>query len=108
MIHFAQRTRCSFVSIISVLAVAVSILGFAKAACSQVPYDVFHDFRNSGSAPTTLVRATDGNFYGTTQQGGQFGYGTVFKISANGAFSSLHAFNYSDGANPSASLVQGS
>jgi uncharacterized repeat protein (TIGR03803 family) len=57
-----------------------------------------------------LVQGSDGFFYGTTHWGGANGYGTVFKISTNGAFTSLHSFagTYSfDGANPSG-LVQGS
>ena len=36
------------------------------------------------------------------------GYGTVFKISTNGALTSLYSFGGNDGANPQAGLVQGS
>jgi uncharacterized repeat protein (TIGR03803 family) len=59
-----------------------------------------------------VVQATDGNFYGTTYIGGAHGqYGTVFKITANGVFSTLYSFcaqtNCADGANPAAGLVQG-
>jgi uncharacterized repeat protein (TIGR03803 family) len=59
-----------------------------------------------------LVQGGDGNFYGTTYGGGAyggFGYGTVFKISANGALTSLYSFTGgNDGAFPRAALVQGS
>jgi len=34
-----------------------------------------------GSEPTSLVQATDGNFYGTTVWGGADGLGTVFRLS---------------------------
>ena len=38
-----------------------------------------------------------------------YGYGTVFKISPNGALTSLYSFTGgNDGANPYAGLVQGS
>jgi uncharacterized repeat protein (TIGR03803 family) len=71
---------------------------------------------NDGGNPNTgLVQGTDGNFYGTTWGGGMSytdicgGYGTVFKISPNGALTSLYSFTGSnDGANPWAGLVQGS
>ena len=45
-----------------------------------------------------LVQATDGNFYGTTWQGGSstwcnpVGCGTVFKITPDGALTRLHSF----------------
>jgi uncharacterized repeat protein (TIGR03803 family) len=29
-----------------------------------------------------VIQATDGNFYGTTQQAGAFGFGVAFRISA--------------------------
>jgi uncharacterized repeat protein (TIGR03803 family) len=56
-----------------------------------------------------LVQGRDGSFYGTTYWGGtNGGYGTVFKISTNGALTSLHSFTYGDGAGPyQGRLVQG-
>jgi uncharacterized repeat protein (TIGR03803 family) len=54
-----------------------------------------------------LIQATDGNFYGTTNLGGTYGYGTVFKITTGGVFTTLHSFNRTDGANPVAGLIQG-
>ena len=54
-----------------------------------------------------MARASDGNFDGTTSQGGTYGYGTIFRITPNGAFTSLHSFQGTDGANPYAPLVQG-
>jgi len=36
---------------------------------------------NRGRAPQAdLVRGSDGNFYGTTAEGGASGFGTVFKV----------------------------
>jgi uncharacterized repeat protein (TIGR03803 family) len=57
-----------------------------------------------------LLQGSDGIFYGTTYYGGR-GYGTVFSITADGVFSRLYSFTNSsyntDGAYPSAALVQG-
>ncbi len=53
---------------------------------------------DGGSPQSDLVEGVDGYFYGTTSAGGDTnlndgrGYGTVFKISPNGALSSLHSF----------------
>jgi len=62
-----------------------------------------------GAIPiSTLVQAPDGDFYGTTYDGGAHGIGTVFKISASGALTTLHSFSGSDGTQPWSGLVQAS
>jgi len=53
-----------------------------------------------------LVRATDGNLYGTTSQGGIGGQGTVFRITTNGLLTTLAWFNGTNGAAPQSSLIQ--
>lgn len=53
----------------------------------------------------TLIQATDGNLYGTTQVGG-VGAGTVFEITSSGSLTTLHSFRETDGQTPTASLVQ--
>ncbi len=62
-----------------------------------------------GSVPVGgLVQGADGNFYGTTSSGG-LGYGTVFRITPGGKFTSLYSFNSgTDGANPVATMTLGS
>jgi uncharacterized repeat protein (TIGR03803 family) len=58
-----------------------------------------------------LLLGTDGDFYGTTSQGGVGSEGTVFKITPDGSFTSLYSFCSQGppcvGANPMASLIQG-
>jgi uncharacterized repeat protein (TIGR03803 family) len=70
----------------------------------------------SYSAVAGLVQATDGNFYGTTYDGGNSsecnivpfseGCGTVFKISLEGKLTTLHSFGSADGSYPLDGLVQ--
>src|SRR6202042_1701998 len=57
-----------------------------------------------------VIQGSDGNFYGTTLQGGASGLGIVFELTPGGTETILHTFagGGSDGANPSANLVQGS
>jgi uncharacterized repeat protein (TIGR03803 family) len=44
-------------------------------------FKVLYSFGQAGKAPyAPLVQQTNGNFYGTTNGGGQYGYGTVFKL----------------------------
>jgi uncharacterized repeat protein (TIGR03803 family) len=59
-----------------------------------------------------LVQGSDGDFYGTTCSGGAYGGGTVFKITPTGTLTTLYSFcsqsGCTDGASPSAALVQAS
>jgi uncharacterized repeat protein (TIGR03803 family) len=57
-----------------------------------------------------LIQGGDGNFYGTTYQGGTSGDGAVFKVTPSGTETILYSFvgGSSDGANPEAGLTQGS
>jgi uncharacterized repeat protein (TIGR03803 family) len=65
---------------------------------------------NDGANPATgLIQASDGNFYGTTTNGGIHGSGTVFKLTSAGVESVLWSFGGAgDGANPQAGLIQAS
>ena len=54
-----------------------------------------------------LIQGTDGLIYGTTENGGAFGWGTVFSLDAAGTLNTLHHFAGGDGANPSAGVIQG-
>jgi uncharacterized repeat protein (TIGR03803 family) len=76
-------------------------------------YTNLHSFGkspNDGGYPYAgLVQGSDGNFYGTTSEGGTNNEGTVFRISPSGSETNLHSFvGYpSDGEYPYAGLVQG-
>ncbi|HUI43975.1 MAG TPA: choice-of-anchor tandem repeat GloVer-containing protein, partial [Terriglobia bacterium] len=66
-----------------------------------------------GELPGELsVQATDGNFYGTTYEGGANGpyYGTIFKITPSGTLTTLYSFcsqsNCTDGEKPGPAMVQ--
>jgi uncharacterized protein (TIGR03437 family) len=72
-----------------------------------------------GAFPTGLIQAKNGNFYGTTQRGGNSaavcpyqlngvaGCGVVFQITPAGVLSVVHAFDNLDGEYPS-NLIQAS
>lgn len=98
--------------------------GSSRTACTHGCGTVFkitsigtlttlHTFNGTdGSYPTAaLLQATDGNFYGTTSDGGSsnacdLGCGTVFKMTSDGTLTTLHSFDFTDGSRAAGALVQ--
>ncbi|HEY3974945.1 MAG TPA: choice-of-anchor tandem repeat GloVer-containing protein [Candidatus Sulfotelmatobacter sp.] len=78
-----------------------TIFSVNTAGQQKVVYS-FKGGTSDGANPTGgLTLGTDGNFYGTTQQGGTESMGTVFKMTPAGAVTILHNFNtFIDGAFP--------
>jgi uncharacterized repeat protein (TIGR03803 family) len=73
----------------------------------------FH-FTDGSEPATRLIQADDGTLYGTTLVGGStnghfgtLGFGTVFRITTNGAFTSLVQFRGTNGSTPFCSLLMG-
>jgi uncharacterized repeat protein (TIGR03803 family) len=65
---------------------------------------------DGGDVQAGLVQASNGDFYGTTVQGGVHRDGTVFKITPGGTLTTLHSFcsqtGCEDGAFPFAPLME--
>ncbi len=59
-----------------------------------------------GSRPAGLLAHSDGNLYGTCQAGGADGFGTVFKLTPGGTFTTLRQFADTDGSAPAAALTE--
>ena len=77
-----------------------------SAKSTMPPYS-----NGDGAHPgSSLVQGSDGNFYGTTREGGSLGVGTVFRVTPTGALTTLHSFSGypNEGANPQEGLVEGS
>ncbi len=100
-------------------AYAVFLLCAATAIAlpAQITFTTLHSFdKTDGYGPNGLVQATDGNFYGTTEEGGASDAcyqqcGTVFKITPSGTLTTLYSFcsqgGCTDGDSPVAGLIQG-
>ena len=64
------------------------------------------NYANGAYPQAGLVQGADGNFYGTTEDGG-YGNGTVFRMTTNGTLTTLLSFRGTNGVSPQAGLVQG-
>ncbi len=63
---------------------------------------------SDGANPAaSLLQAADGNFYGTTPNGGTYGNGTLFRLTPDFVFTNFAEFDGFNGANPQAALTQG-
>src|ERR1035441_2731135 len=93
----------------------IAALGLASASLveAQILQTLWSFNSTNGAFPkAALTLGNDGNFYGTTEEGGRSsgegdGEGTVFKVTTNGTLTTLVAFNGTNGAYPQAPLTLG-
>jgi uncharacterized repeat protein (TIGR03803 family) len=101
----------------SIKAKTYAFLTFWAVTAVCLPAQTFtslHSFDiKDGQYPwSPLLQGIDGNFYGTTQNGGSFtnacsgGCGTIFKITPAGALTTVHNFDGRDGSQVVSGLAQ--
>jgi uncharacterized repeat protein (TIGR03803 family) len=118
----AQYTSPLTVSSTETIEAVATARGFSTSAMataiytisSASPLSTLLNFTGSnGASPWSMsfVQGADGNFYGTTMNGGTNNAGTVFKITPGGALTTLYDFctqsGCEDGSGPMAGLVLG-
>jgi uncharacterized repeat protein (TIGR03803 family) len=87
---------------------ATAIAAHAQTFSTLVNFD-----GTNGASPHLgpLVQGLDGNFYGTTVEGGAYKLGTVFKMTPSGTVTTIYSFcsqtNCPDGDGPNGGLVLG-
>jgi uncharacterized repeat protein (TIGR03803 family) len=96
--------------------VTIAVLALVDKASGQT-LTILYTFPTfaDGHSQSGLIQGSDGNFYGTSEFGGdtslcsEWGCGTVFRITPNGVLTNLHVFagSPSDGCGPIAGVVQG-
>jgi uncharacterized repeat protein (TIGR03803 family) len=99
-----------------VAAVAALITALNLLCAQPLKPEVLVSFNgtNGANPEAALTQDSDGNFYGTTECGGRFGYsgggigyGTVFQVTTNGTLTTLVSFDGTNGAYPQAVLTLG-
>jgi uncharacterized repeat protein (TIGR03803 family) len=59
---------------------------------SGLDFGITHVFGNGDAFTPVLFQAADGNLYGTTDFRGEFGHGTIYRMTLAGVFTSLYSF----------------
>ena len=103
-------------SLIFHAAVAVTAINLGLAVCAQAQtFTTLASFGGgNGEYPYygSLIQAANGNYYGTTHEGGKYGGGTVFEVTPAGKLSDIYNFcaktNCTDGSRPWSAMVLGS
>jgi uncharacterized repeat protein (TIGR03803 family) len=91
-----------------ILVVALFVFPRLLDASTLTTTSFCNPYPQGANPESTLFLASDGNFYGTTYQGGFSNDGTIFKLTPEGVLTTLITFNGTNGANPFAELIQGS
>ena len=94
------------------LALAGAAFLFAGHGRAEVVYSQVHSFGFTnwiGRNPqAVLIRAGDGNLYGTTRLGGRADRGTIFRLHTNGtSFGVIHNFYGTNGSAPTCGVIEG-
>jgi uncharacterized repeat protein (TIGR03803 family) len=114
---------CELSALVALMALMLMTAPYARAQSFSVLYTFCaHVTCTSGRTASSLIQATNGDFYGTTNKGGTknnvvctsvepgLGCGSVFKISSSGKLTTLYDFcsqpNCADGALPASGLIQ--
>ena len=86
----------------------------AVAARAQVFNTLLSFDGANGYAPgsrMSLIQGIDGDFYGTTSEGGAYGHGNIFRLSSDGILTTIYSFcsqsGCEDGYYPNAGLILG-
>ncbi|MET0391294.1 MAG: choice-of-anchor tandem repeat GloVer-containing protein [Polyangiales bacterium] len=101
-----DRVRSRWLSL-GVACVAGWLVASAAAPASAELRTLFEFRAPNGAEPISLVRASDGNYYGTTNKGGEYGRGAVFSINARGQIKHVYSFSGGEGGSEPSSLTVG-
>ena len=110
---FQRGSRLSVCEGVTLVAFVAAIIALTLAVAAPVQaqtYTVLHSFTGGatdGAFPSSpLTSDGAGNYYGTTQSGGTFDKGTIFKVDTSGRVTVAYSFTGgADGAAPRGNLI---
>ncbi len=101
------RGRLPWLVVLSVVLALAPVTRAGAAITLATLFDFDSDHGERGENPAGgLLRARDGNFYGTTTTDNADGYGTVFRLGYGDVLTTVYRFQGSDGSDPTGTLIQ--
>src|SRR6266516_2060039 len=88
---FMKRSKSPLTLGLALTCAALTFCLAVRAQAQTLNYIAIFDGTN-GQQPSSVIQATDGNFYGTTTFGGPALHGNVVKITPTGELSTLYDF----------------
>ena len=84
-----------------------TIFRLSPDGVETILHNFAYDSSDGGLPYASLILDSSGNLYGTTGAGGEYGGGTVFEVTAEGGYTTLHNFDgvQGDGYGPLTSLT---
>lgn len=76
-----------------------------SASAQAATLITLHTFSDGYYPSAQLLADASGNLFGPTSAGGTIGDGTIFRLDADGGFTTLHSFSGSDGRVPTGPLI---
>jgi len=112
LMHLIQATDGYFYG--TTISGGISNAGNVFRISSNGVYTNIYDFKSAyaddgQTAESGVIQGSDGNFYGTTFQGGSNFYGTIYKVTPAGVETNIHYFQgraAGEGIQPFAALYQ--
>lgn len=71
-----------------------------------VDFQTLYRTTNASEPRASAVLGSDGHFYGTTNEGGDYDHGTIYQCTTEGVLTILHSFTYPSGNQPVGELVE--
>jgi len=101
----SNRSSCLLCLLAVISATTLPALALPPGGPSLTTIYTFTNSVNPVAASAAaMVLGTNGNFYGTTQDGGTNGKGSIFMLTPGGTFTTLVSFNGTNGSTPAAPL----
>jgi uncharacterized repeat protein (TIGR03803 family) len=97
----SMRRLALWLSVVLIVVAAVGCVAQAQPPVAPAPVVVLHTFTGTEGTPDSPLLAVGSDFYGTTSSGGLWGWGSIYRISRTGTFTSLYSFlGLGDGGRP--------